>query len=150
MSQAGGRWELRNILDESLGLSPPCFSDLVFEFAFVTALDRNRTRSDFRRNRDREAKTGTALKISKKFLLAEINQKIWQSCHRIYLKGKTDKSIWPLALHCAKLILKALKGKDSWGYLYFEAKGGRILTEYSVCALSYGVVYWSSIGSPPR
>ena len=65
MTQAGGRWELRNILDELLGLSPPCFSDLVFEFAFVTALDRNRTRSDFRRNRDREAKTGTALKILK-------------------------------------------------------------------------------------
>ena len=42
-----------NILDELQSLSPPCFSDSVFEFAFVTGLDRNRTTSDFRnRNRD--------------------------------------------------------------------------------------------------
>ena len=29
-----------------------------------------------------------------------------------------------------------------------KGAGGRILTEYSVCALGCGVVYWWSIGSP--
>ena len=150
MTQAGGRWELRNILDESLGLSPPCFSDLVFEFAFVTALDRNRTRSDFRRNRDREAKTGTALKISKKNC-RPLNEKIWQSCHsnRSIWNEKLAKVIdlWPYIL--VKIYFESFEEEGFMRISVFWSEGTNPYWVFCVCLELRGgllVVYWV----PPR